>query len=548
MIRNIVNELLRNRDRFDSGLICVILFICVRFMIKFAAEIQNIGVVKDRLASVLVGLARLIPSIRKRIEEEKRSARKSIEKSVLSQNSVVHESIPDEGMPLGAITNFLLDSSRDEKVKWSSGSLTGSVYSCDFSLEKVHAVALTEFSKSNLLHPDVFPRTRQMEAEVVRMTLDLFSGDSNCVGSVTVGGTESILLAVKAYRDYARTCNGVVFPNLVVPSTVHAAFMKAGEYFGVEIRRARCDPERYFEVDLASMEELIDSSTIALVGSAPQYPHGTLDPIPGIARLAKEYGIGCHVDACLGSFLLAFLEAELPYKVDFKVDGVTSISCDTHKYGYAPKGSSVLMWKSARLRQFQYSICSDWEGGLYATPTMTGSRNSSAVVAAWASMMHLGKNGYALCASRISAAVKMIERTILEELSNDLVMLGRTDTSVASFTTRPHTVRHQLNIFDIADHMRNKSSRQWHLAMLQKPAGVHFAVTMANVDNCAEFSEDLIAAVHAERKRVDGGGKTGSTESAAIYGSTASVPKILVKELVVDYLDTCYLTKPLHAQ
>lgn len=544
MTWEVKNEVHNFRDRLDSIVIGASLALAARNLWTFFVSFGDAGGVKDRLSNVLMEIARLVPSIRNRIERERKSARESIEKSILCDTLEVNECMPEVGLSLEDISKHLLAKSVAEKAKWSRGNLTGSVYSENSSVEQVHAVALGEFSKSNLLHPDIFPCTRQMEAEVIQMCLELFSGDVNCVGSVTVGGTESILLAVKAYRDMAKARNSVVNPNIVVPSTAHAAFMKAGEYFCVEVRRARCDPGRYYEVDIAAMEDLIDSNTIALVGSAPQYPHGTIDPIPAIARLAKQYSVGCHVDACLGSFLLAFLRPELPFKVDFQVPGVTSISCDTHKYGYAPKGSSVLMWSSADLRRFQYSVCPDWEGGLYATPTMTGSRNSSAVVAAWATIMHLGKSGYADCASRIYAAAKLIEKTIVEDLSDELIMLGRTDTSVVSFSAKNNTVenQHGLNIFDIADCMRNKTRRQWHLAMLQRPAGVHFAVTMANVDNCAEFSEDLISCVQAERRRIDSGGKSGSTESAAIYGSAASVPKVLVKELVVDYLDTCYLT------
>jgi len=545
MLRVVVNESLSRRERLESVVIGALLMVFGQQALRIFRFLNRGGAVREKLNGILVGLIRYIPSVRRRIEREKQAARESIERSILAHTREAHLAIPTEGLTVESISSILLSDSKSEKSEWSGGNLTGSVYSGDSSIEEVQSIALTEFSKANLLHPDVFPRTRQMEAEVIRMTLDLFSGNKDCCGSVTVGGTESILLAVKAYRDYSSCVKGVTDPNIVVPSTAHAAFMKAGEYFGVQVRRVRCNPERFFEVDVAHMETLIDSNTIALVGSAPQYPHGTVDPIPAIARLAKQYSTGCHVDACLGSFLLNFLRDELPFKVDFQVDGVTSISCDTHKYGYAPKGSSVLMWRSSQLRKFQYSICPDWEGGLYATPTMTGSRNSSSVVAAWATMMHLGKSGYSDCASRISSASKLIERTVIDELGSELVMLGRTDTSVVSFTCRQNLAsgKRPLNIFDLAEHMRNKTNRKWHLAMLQRPPGVHFAVTMANVDNCAEFSEDLITSVAAERKRVDAGGKTGSSESAAIYGSTASVPTVLVKELVVDYLDTCYLIR-----
>ena len=533
MIRFLANSLLAKRDRFDafvSGASSIVIFTTLkRVMSSFTA----LGARKDELMSLIIYILRLIPSVRAKIDAEKQHARASIEHAILSEVSDNVHTLPPEGYSKDKVLLALGSKAVIEARHWSQGNLTGAVYSVDDDLSTIQAKALSLFNKSNLLHPDIFTSTRQMEAEVIRMTLDLFDGDSLSCGSVTSGGTESILLAVKSYRDNTKRRK----PNLVIPSTAHAAFIKAGEYFGVEIRRAVCDARISYEVDLASMESLIDRNTIALVGSAPGYPHGTMDPIPAIAALAKRHGIGCHVDACLGSFLLPFLKDELPYRFGFELDGVTSISCDIHKYAYAPKGSSVLMWRSEDFRRYQYSICTDWEGGLYATPTISGSRSSSATVAAWATLMYFGMDGYAQCASKIKAGAQMIARTVETELSSDLTLMGRVDSSVVSFTSKEG-----IDIYDIADFMKTQTELKWSLAMLQRPAGVHFAVTMANVDNCAQFSEDLKSAVRYERERIKAGGKAGSSESAVIYGSTASVPKSLVKELVVDYLDVCYKT------
>ena len=494
---------------------------------------------KELIVSYLIQILRRIPSIASKIDGEKRKAREAIAESFVLPASIPKcTRLPGKGMELKIVEKELDSRGKIDEARWSGGNLTGTVYTTSKELGELHGLALTRFGKTNLLHPEVFACTRQMEAEVVKMTLNLFSDPqedtTGLCGSVTTGGTESILLAIKAYRDFAEVELGITSPNIVVPSSAHAAFVKAGQYFKIQVRKAYCDPSRFFEVDLSEMESLIDSNTILLVGSAPQYPHGTMDPIPAIAQLAIKHQIGCHVDACLGSFNLNFLRDELPYNFDFSVHGVTSISCDTHKYAYAPKGSSVLMFRSQKLRQYQYSVCTDWEGGLYATPTMTGSRCSSTSVAAWATMMYMGADGYRECAIKIKEGAKMIERCVREELDRELVMMGRVDTSVISFTTK------RLNIFDIAEFMKTKTGRKWSLAVLQKPAGVHFAVTMANVDNCAEFTEDLRSAVQSEVDRVEAGGKIGSSDSAAIYGSTASVPSILVNELIVDYLDACY--------
>lgn len=515
---------------------CVIVLRLLRRILSIAC---NPSKIKDQLVSYLVKVLRLLPRVHAEIEKQKQHARKSIEDSILKDSGPVHEELPCEGMPMDAILGVLDEKSTSEKERWMHGNLTGAVYNTNGDLGEVHSFALAQFGKANLLHPDIFVHTRQMEAEMIRMTLKLFSGDGESCGSVTSGGTESILLAVKAYRDWGRSVRGITRPNMVVPSTAHAAFMKASEYFGIEVRRAACDPRRSFEVDLSEMAGLVDGNTVLLVGSAPQFPHGTMDPIPAIARLAKSKRIGCHVDACLGSLLLPFLRAELPYEFDFRLAGVTSISCDTHKYGYAPKGTSVLMYRSASVRKHQYSVCSDWEGGLYATPTISGSRCSGTVAAAWASMMFMGADGYRRCALEIRAGALLIEKCVVNDLREDLTLLGRTDTSVVSFTS----IKPDLNILDIAEWMKRETKKKWTFAILQNPPGLHFAVTMANVGNCAQFGEDLKAAVAAERQRVSEGGQVGVSASAAIYGSAASVPKQLVDELVIDYLDTCYRTR-----
>jgi sphinganine-1-phosphate aldolase len=534
MIRLLANTLLAKKDRFDSFIAGIASIACIKLLLETVKVGGRLQTLRDGAADVLVYIMKHIPSIHAEIETERKKARDSIHTSIIystpAEESVVFSI---DGVDPDRLVSILRVKSEKESLNWKGGNLTGAVYSLNERLQTLHSMALGSFSKANLLHPDVFTASRQMEAEVIDITLNLYSGDSEACGSITSGGTESIILAIKGYRDRYKKRR----PNIVVPSTAHAAFSKAGEYLCVEVRKARCVPDLSYEVDLGDMESLIDRNTIALVGSAPGYPHGSMDPIPAIARMAKRRGIGCHVDACLGSFLLPFLKDELPYSFDFDVEGVTSISCDTHKYAYAPKGSSVLMWRSRDLRKSQYSICTDWEGGLYATPTILGSRNSAASVGAWVTMMFFGKSGYADCAAKIKAAAQLIANTVVTELSNELCLMGRVDTSVVSFTTNSG-----LNIYDVADYMKTKTKRKWSLALLQSPPGVHFAVTMANADSCAEFSEDLVAAVREERQRITDGGNPGSSESAAIYGSTASVPKGLVKDLVVDYLDVCYET------
>ncbi|KAK2566386.1 Sphingosine-1-phosphate lyase 1 [Acropora cervicornis] len=261
-------------------------------------------------------------------------------------------------------------------VKWDEGRVSGAVYS--------------KFAWSNPLHVDIFPDVRKMEAEVVQMCVNMFKGGKDACGTMTTGGTESILMACKAYRDWA-TDRGIEKPEIVAPISAHAAFDKAAHYFNFKLVHVPVD-EKTRRCDLKAMKRAITKNTIALVGSAPQFPHGVMDPIEDIAKLAKKYNTGLHVDACLGGFLIPFMKKagfDIP-PFDFSVDGVTSISCDTHKFFVAP----------------------DWPGGIYACPSMPGSRQGAVIAATWATMLYFGEAGYVESTRRIIQTREKIEKDI----------------------------------------------------------------------------------------------------------------------------------------
>jgi len=233
----------------------------------------------------------------------------------------------------------------------------------------------------------------QMEAEVIRWTLNLYNGDDSHCGVLTSGGTESIILACLSYRELGRKHMGIKKPNMVMSSTAHPAFDKAGFYLGIEIRKV---PHINYMVDLEGLKNSVDSNTIALVASAPEYVYGNYDPVGEIAGLAKTRGIGCHVDCCLGSYVNPFITKlgyKLAYEYDFKVPGVTTISCDPHKYAYGPKGAGILMFKDKKMREAQFFTNTLWNGGIYATTCIAGSRPGSVIAGTWASMMKFGVKG-----------------------------------------------------------------------------------------------------------------------------------------------------------
>lgn len=237
------------------------------------------------------------------------------------------------------------------------------------------------------MHPDVFPGLRQMEAEVVSMVMNLYHAPSEGGGSMTSGGSESILMSIKAHRDMARDLKGITEPELIAPVSAHAAFDKGCHYFGVKLIHVPVDDSG--KVVISRVANAINSNTIMIVGSTPSFPHGALDDIPALSELACKHKIGLHVDSCLGGFLVPFMEKAgypLPFLTDFRLAGVTSISCDTHKYGFAPKGSSVIMYRDKKIRKYQYFVQTEWSGGVYGSPTMAGSRPGALSAGCWAAM------------------------------------------------------------------------------------------------------------------------------------------------------------------
>ena len=290
-----------------------------------------------------------------------------------------------------------LDSFKVDDKDFRHGRVFGLVFHADDALEQLAAAAHNAYLWHNALNPNVFPSLRRMTNDVIEISASLFGGDDvddELAGFLTSGGTESILMAVKAAKVRSAQERDVHAPNIVLPMSAHAAFDKACEYFTVEPRRIPVRDD--FRADVDAMAAAIDDATVLIVGSAPQYPQGVIDPIPELASLAAERGTGCHVDACMGGFVLPFLErhghAVPPW--DFRVPGVTSLSADLHKYGYVPKGISVIMHRSKELRRHQTFSFDGWLGGFYGSSGILGTKPGGPIAAAWAALQFLGEEGY----------------------------------------------------------------------------------------------------------------------------------------------------------
>ncbi|KAK5116071.1 hypothetical protein LTR85_009353 [Meristemomyces frigidus] len=453
-----------------------------------------------------------------------------------------YTSLPATGWTPEQVRAELEKLSDMKHTRWEDGRVSGAVYHGGAELADLQSEAFKRFGVSNPIHPDVFPGVRKMEAEVVAMTLGLFNAPEIGAGVTTSGGTESIIMAVLAARQKAYHERGVREPEMILPETAHTAFRKAAEYFKIRIHIVAC-PAPSYRVKPQTVSRLINSNTILLVGSAPNFPHGIVDDIPALSRLALKHKLPLHVDCCLGSFVIPLLaKAGFPAPdFDFRVPGVTSISVDTHKYGFAPKGNSVVLYRTADLRRYQYYVCPDWSGGVYASPSMAGSRPGALIAGCWASLMRMGEDGYLDTCLKIVSARQKIEDAVRknEKLRGSLTVIGKPMVSVVAFraaATTPTNSHLKLDIYDVADAM---SQRGWHLNALQDPPAIHVAVTIpivAAVDELIRDLEEVVEACQGQATEKKG-------DAAALYGVAGALPdKSIVRELASGFLDTLYKT------
>uniref|UniRef100_A0A671XMR4 sphinganine-1-phosphate aldolase n=1 Tax=Sparus aurata TaxID=8175 RepID=A0A671XMR4_SPAAU len=369
---------------------------------------------KSRIKKQCFRLIRKIPFVGGKIQSQLNKALDDMSASLctLKEGMSYTKQLPSKGLSQSQVLDKIREYETLNEVKWENGCVSGAVYWGDEKLTKLLVKVYGDFAWSNPLHPDIFPGVRKMEAEVVRMSCTLFHGGPNSCGTVTSGGTESILMACKAYRDMAYE-RGVKYPEILAPVSVHAAFDKAAHYFGMKLIHIPLD-KKTMKVDVKAMKRAITKNTAMLVCSAPQFPHGIMDPIEEVSELAVRYNLPLHVDACLGGFLIVFM-AKAGYKLapfDFRLKGVTSISADTHKYGYAPKGSSVILYSDKKYRHYQYFVAPDWQGGIYASPSVAGSRPGGIIAACWATMMHMGESGYIDATKKIISTARKIKADI----------------------------------------------------------------------------------------------------------------------------------------
>jgi sphinganine-1-phosphate aldolase len=443
----------------------------------------------------------------------------------------VNRALPAEGRPREEILAQLRSMAEEEDAFWESGKCSGTMYCGDHQHYEFLTEAFGLFAHVNALQRDMCPSATNFEGEIIAMALDLFhagaAADSDPAGLVTTGGTGSILHAVLSYRDHASQQRGITDPNLIKPETAHPAFDKACHLFGVEMRRAPID-RGTTGVDVDWVAENIDNNTVAIVGSACNYGYGTVDPIVELGAVAGQRGVGLHVDGCLGGFILPFGE-ELGYDIapfDFRVPGVTSISADTHKYGYALKGSSTLLFRDKALRNSQYFFLTDWSGGKYFSPGMEGSRSGGLLAATWAAMVSMGRSGYREYARAIFETAGAMKAAVLSH--PELSLIGA-PTFLFSFTSD------RFDIYHVNDFMRR---RGWRFNGQQYPNALHMAVTRPQTQpGVAEvFATDLADAVDYAHEHAGEAPATGAIYGGVAGGMTDEADQF-IRAVMADMLD-----------
>jgi len=438
-----------------------------------------------------------------------------------------HQAMPATGQASSQILDQL-DTFKEHDPEYKNGKVWSLVYYIDEAHQDFLKESYFKYSCENGLNPTAFKSLKKFESEIISATANILNGTEEVCGVVTSGGTESCLMAVKTYRDMAKDKRGVKKPEMIIPESAHVAWYKASEYFGVKIRMVPLKED--LSPDLKKMKKLINRNTVMILGSAPEYPHGTIDPIEEMGALAQKYNIPMHVDACVGGFILPFMEmngVDIP-KWDYQVPGVTSISADIHKYGYAAKGASTITYRNLDYLRYQMFVQPNWSGGVFASSALLGTRPGGAYAAAWATLQYFGIDGYKKLADETWQAVSKLKEgvTAIPELE----IMGKPMGPLFAYKS----IDPSVNIYAVGDQMDAKG---WQVNRNQKPNGLHAMVTAQHLKVVDQYLADLkecVAIVKANPELANQGG-------AATYGMMAHIPmRGMVKKKVLEIYSNLY--------
>lgn len=488
--------------------------------------------------------------VQKKIKKETDKIRDEIKNDLNKpiQNSELYLKLPEESTDNQKIINIFKTYKDESKADLTK--ISGCIYHQNFQIDDMMSTLFPYFYRTNPLHPDVFPYVRKMEAEIISMSAHLMNSPSPSAGCFTSGGTESILLACKTYRDIAYE-KGIKEPEIIVAKNAHAAYWKAGNYFNIKIveidsffdkeynnivfdneiytalsnTNRRNDDNDEIECTLLKqkLEHVINQNTIAIIASAPSFNHGIIDPISQIADIVIKHCLYLHLDHCLGGFILPFLPNNNKY--DFSIEGVTSISMDTHKYGNGPKGGSVLLYNDIELYKKQAFVKDDWSGGIYGTSNLSGSRDGNTIALTWATMMKIGYQGYKKNAETISQLTHYLS-TELKKIK-EIFVYGNPSTCIVGIGST------EFNIYLLADDLKELG---WNLNVLQNPASFHLCITNIHTkDLINKFIKNINDSVRNIMETDNSGNSEKKVKS--IYGTTQKIQDgEIISDVVREYI------------
>jgi len=405
-------------------------------------------------------------------------------------------SLPQQGQPWDAVRAQMTGMATGD-VKWRDGKAAVYVFNAGEDIDRVQKEAYAMFASENGLGPAAFPSLAGMEKAALGFGLGLLHAPEGAAGAMTSGGTDSILMAVKAARDYARKERGLTGQlNIVLPRSAHPAFDKACAVMEIEVRRT---PLKAFLADPDAIEAAVDDATMMIVGSAPCFPYGLIDPIEALGALAERRGLWLHVDACVGGYIAPFVRmngGDVP-PFDFEVAGVSSMSADLHKYGYCAKGASTVFFRSEALRAHMVFTISDWPAGKMVTPTLAGTRPGGAIAAAWAVMNFLGVEGYRARHGQVTRAREIIEAGVR---TRGFDVIGAPQLGIVAFT---HPEVDGLAI------LGKLYQRGWVTSAITEPRGLHLMLSPVHLTVADQYLADLDWATEAARGETGAGAAVG---------------------------------------
>lgn len=483
--------------------------------------------IKSNLLIYFWNVMRLIPTIQKEINKNIKKTTEEVEQSLNKHDTFNQRTtLVKDGAQTKNIIASMKHLLKVENTIVDKNKVSGTIYSYDVDHNKLLEQVYPLFNKTNPLHPDIFLSIRKMERDIIYNCKVLTKGFSKARGNLTSGGTESILCAMRAYREWGKDKKKITNPEMIVFHGAHAAFDKAADFFNIKLIRI---PYGLTENDRIQMvRDMITSNTVCVVASAPEFADGIMDNIPKIAKICIQKKVPLHVDACLGGFILPFLD--VPHNWNFAVDGVTSISMDLHKYAYCPKGISIILYSNREYSDYSGFVKDDWNGGIYATHALTGSRCGNIIAQSWATMMYYGLDGYKTKANKIQQTVIKIREAFKHV--EDIYVIGNPNICVVAFGSNT------LDIYKINEKMK---SRGWFLNELQYPASIHICVTQNHVPYVDNFIKDFNESIGEARHDQNGdlNGLEGDTsEGASIYGTAQKVSdRRIIKQITRNYLD-----------